>query len=60
MLVKTITMPIIYYLFSKWVNWHQGMVFRVWAHKQAPLSSQWVVLKIDGIEFLHCYVADSI
>ena len=35
------------------------MVFRAWAHKQTPLNSQWLVLRIGGIDFLHCWVADS-
>ena len=26
----------------------KGMVFRAWEHKQVPLNSQWLVLKIDG------------
>ena len=36
------------------------MVFRVRAHERAPLNSQWLVLRIGGIDFLHCYDADSI
>ena len=36
------------------------MVFRAWAHEQAPLNSQWLVLRIGGADFLHCWVTDSI
>ena len=36
------------------------MVFRAWAHERAPLNSQWLVLRIGGADFLHCWVADSI
>ena len=36
------------------------MVFRAWAHERVPLNSQWLVLKIGGTNFLHCWVADSI
>ena len=49
-----------YHLFSKRVNWCQGMVFRAWAHERAPLNSQWLVLRIGGADFLHCWVANSI
>ena len=38
----------------------KGMVFRAWAHEWAPLNSQWLVLRIDGADFLHSWVADSI
>ena len=38
----------------------KGMVFRAWAHERAPLNSQWLVLRIDGADFLHSWVADSI
>ena len=38
----------------------KGMVFRVWAHKQMPFNSQWLVLRIGGTNFLHCWLADSI
>ena len=38
----------------------KGMVFRVWAYKRVPLNSQWLVLRIGGTNFLHCWVADSI
>ena len=38
----------------------KGMVFWVWAHKRMPLNSHWLVLRIDGADFLHCWVADSI
>ena len=37
-----------------------GMVFRAWAHKRMPLSSQWLVLRIGGAHFLHCWFANSI
>ena len=36
------------------------MVFRAWVHKQPPLNSQWLVLRIGGADFLHCWVVDSI
>ena len=38
----------------------RGMVFRAWAHERVPLNSQWLVLRIGGANFLHCWVADSI
>ena len=38
----------------------KGIVFRVWAHKQMPLNSQWLVLRIGGADFFHCWVADSV
>ena len=38
----------------------KGMVFRVWAHEWVPLDSQWLVLRIGGADFLHCWVANSI
>ena len=38
----------------------EGMVFRVWANKWVPLNSQWLVHRIGGADFLHCWVADSI
>ena len=36
------------------------MVFQAWAHERAPLNSQWLVLRIGGADFLHCWVTDSI
>ena len=36
------------------------MVFRAWAHEQAPLNSQWLVLRISDADFLHSWVANSI
>ena len=38
----------------------KGMVFQAWAHKQTPLNSQWLVIRIGGANFFHCWVADSI
>ena len=38
----------------------KGMVFRAWAHERAPINSQWLVLRIGGADFLHCWVANSI
>ena len=38
----------------------KGMVFRAWAYKRMPLNLQWLVLRIGGTDFLHCWVADSI
>ena len=29
-------------------------------HEQGPLNLQWLVLRIGGAEFLHCWTADSI
>ena len=46
-------------LVSGWVS-AKGMVFRAWAHERAPLNSQWLVLRIDGADFLHSLVANSI
>ena len=36
------------------------IVFRVWAHEWASLNSQWLVLRIGGANFLHCWVVDSV
>ena len=36
------------------------MVFWAWAHEQVSLNSQWLVLRISGADFLHCWVVDSI
>ena len=36
------------------------MVFQAWVHKRAPLNSQWLVLRIGGTDFLHCWASDSI
>ena len=33
------------------------MGFQVWVHKWA-LNLKWVVLRIGGADFLHCWVAD--
>ena len=30
------------------------------AHERTPLNSQWLVLRIDGTDFLHCWVVNSI
>ena len=38
----------------------EGVVFRAWAHEHAPLNLQWLVLRIDGADLLHCWVANSI
>ena len=37
-----------------------AMVFRVWADKRVPLNLQWLVLRIGGANFLHCWATDSI
>ena len=42
------------------MNGHQGDGFSSLAHERAPLNSQWLVLRIDGADFLHSWVADSI
>ena len=47
------------YLVSGFFGGEQ-MVFRAWVHKRTPLNSQWLVLRIGGVDFLHCWVADSI
>ena len=36
-----------------------GMVFQTWALEQAPLNSQWPVLKNGGADFHHCWFVDS-
>ena len=36
------------------------MVYRAWAHERASLNSQWLVLRIGGADFLHCWVVDSV
>ena len=36
------------------------MVFRAWAHERAPLNLQWLVLRIDGADFLHSWAANSL
>ena len=46
-----------YYLFSKWVNRCQGDSFSSMGARMAPLNSQWLVLRICGTDFLHCWVA---
>ena len=38
----------------------KGMAFRAWVPEQVPLDSQWLVLRIGGADFLHCWVANSI
>ena len=42
------------------VNGCQGDGIQVWAHEWVLLNSQWVVLRISGADFLHCWVTDSI
>ena len=36
------------------------MVFRAWMHERASLNLQWLVLRIGGGDFLHCWFVDSI
>ena len=36
------------------------MVFRAWAHERASLNSQWLILRIGGADFLHCWLVDSV
>ena len=36
------------------------MLFQAWAHERAPLNLQWLVLRIGGADFFHCWDADSI
>ena len=31
----------------------------MWAHERVPLNSQWLVLRIGGADFLHCWATDS-
>ena len=47
-------------MFSKRVNRCQGMVLRAWVHEWAPLNLHWLVLRIGGADFLHCWVIDSV
>ena len=46
-------------LVNGWIG-AKGMVFQAWVHEQAPLNLQWLVLRIGGTDFLHCWDADSI
>ena len=32
----------------------------MWAHERASLNLQWLVLRISGADFLHCWVVDSV
>ena len=41
-------------------HYTEGVVFRAWGHERAPLNSQWLVHRISGADFLHCWVANSI
>ena len=36
------------------------MVFQAWAHERGSLNSQWLVLRIGGTDFLHCWVVDFV
>ena len=36
------------------------MVFRAWAHERVPLNLQWLVFRIGGTDFLHCWVTNFI
>ena len=36
------------------------MVFRAWAHEWVSLNSRWLVLRIGGADFLHCWVVDFV
>ena len=36
-----------------------GMVFRMWAHKGAPLNSQWPVLANGGTDLHDCWFVNS-
>ena len=38
----------------------KGMVFEAWTHKQVPLNLQWMALRINGTNFLQCWITDSI
>ena len=35
------------------------VVFRTWVHERAPLTLQWLVLRISGADFLHCWIVNS-
>ena len=51
------------YLFSKRVNWCQGDGFLSLGTQTGIIklaNSEWLVLRIGGIDFLHCWLADSI
>ena len=48
------------YLFSKRVYRCQGDGFLSMGAQTAPLNSHWLVLRIGGADFLHCWVTDSI
>ena len=49
-----------YYLFSKRVNRCQGDGFSSVGARTTPLNSHWLLLRICGADFLHCWVTDSI
>ena len=53
-------MKVLLILFSKRVNGCQVDGFRTLTHKRVPLNLQWLVLRIDGTDFLHCCVTDSL
>ena len=36
------------------------MGFLAWVHERVPFNSQWLILRIDGADFLLCWVTDSI
>ena len=36
------------------------MVYPAWAHKRTPLNSHRLVLRIGGVDFFYCWVANSI
>ena len=40
--------------------WAEGMVCLAWAHKQASLNMQWLILWIGDANFYHCWFVDSI
>ena len=41
-------------------GYNEGMVSQAWVHKWASIKLQWLVLRIGGTDFLHCWVVDSI
>ena len=47
-------------LFSKRVNRCHGDGFSSVGARTAPLNSHWLVLRIGGADFLHCWAANSI
>ena len=45
-------------LLKEWMG-AKGMVFRVWTHELVPFNLQWLVLRVGGADFLHCWVCQE-